>query len=145
MVRVSPRRTNSTRGASCLSSRIVIFPGMGFFISFLSTENDMGITINTPGQKPDLRTLIILLMCVTLAMLLSSCGPRQVVSAPPAVLRPASPYAGAVWVERGYRTRNRSHVSMPGYYTSPPPGRVYVGSSKHQSRRTRHWTRVRWR
>jgi hypothetical protein len=72
----------------------------------------MGIAINTPGQKPDLRTLIILGACALLATLLSSCSPNNTMAAFPSKGGPMSPYAGAVTVNSA-RTNHKNGYAFP--------------------------------
>jgi hypothetical protein len=74
----------------------------------------MGISINTPGQKPDLRTLIILMACAAIATLLSSCGPNHV-----PLSSPASPYAGAASVNSGWHHQKNGYAHPFGKTDAP--------------------------
>lgn len=61
-----------------------------------------------------------------------SSGTVYVQAAPPpppatrVVVRPAAPYAGAVWVEGHYQWNGAQYVWVPGHYVQNRPGYVFV-------------------
>jgi hypothetical protein len=81
----------------------------------------MGISINTPGQKPDLRTLLILAACAAIATLLSSCNPRQTASV--ITSGPSSPYAGAASVQSGWHHQKSGYAFPQGRTESDVKGK----------------------
>ncbi|MEJ0054356.1 MAG: hypothetical protein WDN75_01095 [Bacteroidota bacterium] len=91
--------------------------------------------------------VIRFMIALGIAAMFFSCGSTYVASAPPPpiVVRPVAPYAGAVWVEPGYRYRRGVPVYINGYYVRPRPGRSYYPGEWRSGPRGYYYHRGRWR
>ena len=74
---------------------------------------------------------------------LQSCGPAYIAIVParPVIIRPVSPYVGAVWIDGDYRGNNYS----PGYWGRPRHGRTYYAGEWKQGPRGNYWVHGKWK
>ena len=88
-----------------------------------------------------------ILLCGGLLFSLVGCRVHYVTQVPVAPIQviPVAPYAGAVWVDRGWAWRGGRHVWSQGYYTQPRRGLAYYPGEWKNGPRGNHYVRGRWR
>ncbi len=93
------------------------------------------------------RTVWIVSGMVLSAFAFQNCAPHYVAvaPAPPVEVRPAPPYAGAVWVSGGWGWYGGRHVWHDGYYAHPRPGRAWHDGEWRSSPRGYYYVHGRWR
>jgi hypothetical protein len=82
------------------------------------------------------------------SLFLSSCAGEYYVTDQPAdvvYVRPAPPYAGAVWIEGDWVWSSGRYIHRRGYWARPRYGRTWVSGSWHHSPRGYAWHRGHWR
>jgi hypothetical protein len=89
-----------------------------------------------------------LMLAFALALFLSSCAGEYYVSnqpAEPVYMRPAAPYAGAVWIDGDWVWNGGSYVYRRGYWARPRAGHVWNRGGWHRTPRGYAWRRGHWR
>jgi hypothetical protein len=82
------------------------------------------------------------------ALFMSSCAGEYYVQAQPTdvvYVRPAAPYAGAVWIEGDWVWSGGGYVHQPGHWVRPRAGRVWVAGNWYHGPRGYAWHRGHWR
>ena len=84
-----------------------------------------------------------------MVILVSSCGPSRVAvrdrPVAPFVVRPAAPYANAVWIDGEWRWRSGRYEYIHPHYVTPRRGRAWVPGHWTSTRRGNVWVKGRWR
>ena len=76
------------------------------------------------------------------------CGPSVVVKQPPPAkteVRPAKPYANAVWIDGHWKWSGGRYVWVPGHWAKPKPGRTWVAGHWKKTPRGYVWVKGHWR
>jgi hypothetical protein len=88
------------------------------------------------------------LLALAGSLFMSSCAGSYYVSAQPVdevYVRPAPPYAGAVWIDGDWVWSGGAYVHRPGHWVRTRPGRVWVTGSWYHGPRGYAWHRGHWR
>ena len=78
---------------------------------------------------------------------MSACtGSYYVAAQPvePAYERPASPYAGAIWIDGEWTWSGDNYVYVRGHWERPRSGRTWVRGSWERGQRGYRWHRGHW-
>jgi len=88
-----------------------------------------------------------LILVFAVSLLMSSCAGYYVYERPaePVYVRPAAPYAGAVWVEGEWAWNGGRYVYVHGYWARPRPGAVWIRGHWAQTPRGWRWRPGHWR
>jgi hypothetical protein len=88
-----------------------------------------------------------LLLALTGSLLTSCTGEYYVASHPeePYYVRPASPYANAVWIDGEWVWRDGRYAYIGGHWDRPRNGRVWMRGNWLSSSRGYTWHRGYWR
>ncbi len=90
-----------------------------------------------------------LIIFSVVAVLLSSCGPSRVVvrerPTAPYMVRPAPPYANAVWIDGEWAWRGGRYEYIRPHYVTPRRGRAWVPGRWTTTRKGNVWVKGRWR
>jgi hypothetical protein len=88
-----------------------------------------------------------ILLALAGSLFMSSCAGYYVAAYPsePYYVRPAAPYAGAVWIGGEWYWSGGRYVYRNGYWAAGRPGHVYVAGSWYRGPRGYAWHRGHWR
>lgn len=82
------------------------------------------------------------------ALLLFSLGcvkhPQTAPPQPPAVSRPAPPYAGATWISGHHTWSGGQYVWVAGHWSKPQAGKQWVPGHWQKTPRGYHWVDGHW-
>ena len=82
------------------------------------------------------------------SLLMSACAGEYYVTTQPVetvYVRPATPYAGAVWIDGDWVWNGGAYVRQPGHWARARAGRVWVAGNWHRGPRGYAWHRGYWR
>jgi hypothetical protein len=82
------------------------------------------------------------------SLFMSSCAGEYYVQAQPAdvyYVRPAAPYAGAVWIEGDWVWSGGGYIHQSGHWARPHNGRAWVAGNWYHGPRGYAWHRGHWR
>lgn len=82
------------------------------------------------------------------SLFMTSCAGSYYVTdqpAEPVYVRPASPYAGAIWIDGDWVWRGGRYVYTQGHWARPRPGHVWVRGGWYHGPRGYAWHRGHWR
>jgi WXXGXW repeat (2 copies) len=99
------------------------------------------------GVAKTLRRVLHAIVFCSLIFVLQSCGPHYVAEVPVGSVdvRPASPYAGAVWIDGEWAWGGGRHNYVGGHWDHPRSGRTWQGGEWRQSPRGHYWVHGTWR
>lgn len=90
-----------------------------------------------------------LLMMSACAIIFNACSPSRVVvrerPSAPYIVKPAPPYANAVWMDGEWISRGRRYEYSNPHYVTPRRGRAWVPGHWITTRRGNIWVKGRWR
>src|ERR1700744_4340508 len=82
------------------------------------------------------------------SLFMTSCSGEYYVQSQPTdvvYVRPAAPYAGAVWIEGDWVWSGGTYVHRQGHWERPRNGRTWVAGSWYHGSRGYAWRRGHWR
>jgi hypothetical protein len=89
-----------------------------------------------------------LLLALAGSLFMTSCEGSYYVSSQPmddgVYVQPASPYAGAVWIEGDWVWSGGRYIHSPGRWVRPRAGHTYVRGSWVHTGRGYRWHRGHW-
>jgi hypothetical protein len=88
-----------------------------------------------------------MMLALSGTLFMTSCAGYYVYDQPgePVYVRPAAPYAGAVWIGGEWSWVGGRYVYVHGYWAHPRPGRVYIAGGWYHGPRGYKWHRGYWR
>jgi hypothetical protein len=89
-----------------------------------------------------------MLLALAGSLFMASCAGSYYVTARPAepvYVRPAAPYAGAVWIDGDWVWNGGRYVYSGGHWAAARPGRIWVRGAWYQGPRGYGWHRGYWR
>ena len=78
----------------------------------------------------------------------TGCGPTMVVKEPPqprSEIRPAKPWANAIWIDGHWKWSGGRYLWVPGHWTKPKPGRTWAAGHWEKGPRGWVWVKGHWR